>query len=64
MERAIALGEDDPFAFVLAEALGKHLHEVDAMPYGDYVRWVAFYKWRAAQEDLARRTAEGRARRR
>jgi hypothetical protein len=50
--------------FVLAEALGKHLHEIETMPYADYVRWVAFYKWRAAQEDLARRTAEARAKRR
>lgn len=44
----------DPFDFVLAEALGKTLAEVGAMPNREYLAWRAFYKWRRAQQDLAR----------
>lgn len=62
IRNAVAWGEDDPLVFVLAEKLGKHLHEMD-MPQRDYVRWVAFYEWRAANEDVQRRMAEMRANR-
>ena len=59
----MATGEDDPFLFFLAERLGKHLHEMD-MPHADYARWAAYYLWRGAQDDLARRVADMRAARR
>lgn len=61
-ERAIALGEDDPFQFVLAENLGKSLVELEDMPQSEYVRWVAFNGWRTAMQKHASDVARMRAR--
>ena len=43
----------DAFDFVLAEALGKSLGEVWAMPNDEIVRWQAFYTWRKAMKEIA-----------
>ena len=49
-------GELDPFDFMLAEALGMTVDEMTArMPNIEYLRWQAFYRWRAAQRELARK---------
>lgn len=53
----MALGDEDPFVFVLAQDLGMHLHDVDQMAHRDYVRWIAFYELRAAQRELAEKRA-------
>lgn len=50
----------DPFPFVLGLDLHKTLGEIDAMPYPEYLSWMAFYTWRAAMQDFERRKAENR----
>jgi hypothetical protein len=46
-------GEMDPFPFMLAEALGKTLIEIDDMSLREYIGWQAFYVWRDAQRELS-----------
>lgn len=46
------LGEIDTFGFVLAEALGKTLGEVNALPNGEVVAWQAFFRVRRELEKL------------
>jgi hypothetical protein len=62
-ERAIALGDDDPFDYELALELGWTWSQVQQLPHDEYVRWRAFAVWRKAQRDHARDVAEMRARR-
>lgn len=62
-ERAIALGEDDPFDYELALELGG-LDVVEQLPNPTYVRWRAFAVWRKAQRDHQRDVADMRAGRR
>lgn len=49
----------DTFPFVLALDLHKTLGELDAMPYDEYLSWMAFYTYRAAMQDFERRKAGG-----
>ena len=63
-ERAIALGEDDPFDYALALEIGCSLAEVRAMPYADYIRWRAYIRYRNAMQAHANDVAAMRARRR
>jgi hypothetical protein len=51
--------ELDSFPFVLALDLGQPLHVIDAMPFPDYVAWMAFYEYRAAMTDFERKRAGG-----
>ena len=44
-ENALFFGDDDPFDYELALALGKDLDYVAAMPHEEYVRWKAFFGW-------------------
>lgn len=46
------LGEVDTIDFLLAEALGKSLSEVRAMPNAEVVEWRAFYRYRTEMEKL------------
>lgn len=62
-ERAIALGEDDPFDYALALELGGDLDKVEQMPHDQYVRWRAYMTWRAVQRQHQRDVNEMRARR-
>lgn len=55
---SVALGQDDPFTFVLALDLGMHLDEIEGMSNRDYARWLAFYEQRAAVRELERKRAE------
>lgn len=59
-ERAIALGEDDPFDYQLALEMRVDLDHVEAMPNDRYVRWRAFMAWRDVQRAHARDVAEMR----
>lgn len=36
----------DPLDFILAEALGKSLGEIRALPNAEIVQWRAFFHWR------------------
>ena len=63
-ERAIALGNDDPFDYALALELGEDVDYVEAMPHDRYVRWRAYMVWRAAQQQHAQDVADMRAARR
>ena len=47
-------GELDPFTFTLAEALGKTLGEIGAMPNRDYIAWRAFYTYRTAMAEMGK----------
>lgn len=60
-QRAIALGEDDPFDYTLALELGWSHAAVQALPNDEYERWRAFYGWRAAMKDHQARVAAARA---
>lgn len=51
-ERALMEGELDPFDFILAERLGITLAAVEAMSNNEYLRWRAFYTYRAAMEAM------------
>ena len=58
VERALALGELDPFAFSLAEALGMTIEQIqDSMSIREYLGWRAFNVWRNAQQELAFKSA-------
>lgn len=46
----MAEGDLDPFEFILAEALGKHLHEIRELPNCDIAEWAAFFSWRQTME--------------
>ena len=51
-------GALDPFEFVLAEALGMTVDELrDRMSNQEFTQWAAFYRWRAAQRELAQMEA-------
>ena len=52
-ERALMEGEMDTFDFVLAETLGMTLAQVGEMSNNEYLRWKAWYVYRAAQQELA-----------
>ena len=45
-------GELDTFDFVLAETLHLTLEQVDAMSNNEYLRWRAFYTYRAAMAEM------------
>ena len=53
-ERALMEGELDPFDFVLAEKLGMTLAQIEAMSNHEYLRWRAFYTYRAAMAEMDR----------
>lgn len=59
-ERALALGEDDHFDYVLARDLGRTLAELGQMSQAEYVRWRAFYNYQTAAADLAVRSGAAR----
>ena len=48
------LEEIDSFDYVLAESLGKHLHEIRALPNSEVVEWRAFFTYRQAMEEIQR----------
>lgn len=54
------LGDRDTFEFQLALDLGKTLDEIRAMPQADYVAFAAYYRVRAAYQDLYERSARNR----
>jgi hypothetical protein len=62
-EKAIALGEDDPFDYALALELGQSHGWVQHLPYDEYLRWRAYMKWRQVQQAHAQDVAARRARR-
>jgi hypothetical protein len=45
-------GNLDAFEFVLAEKLGMTLAEIGEMSNNEFIRWRAFYSYRAAQREL------------
>ena len=45
-ERALLLGEEDPFDYVLALALGKSWGEVQELPNEEFERWRGFMNYR------------------
>lgn len=51
-------GDVDAVDFILAEKLGKHLHEIRELPNSEVEEWIAFYEYRNAQEDLAAQKAK------
>lgn len=51
--------ELDTFDFDLALALGKTIDELSDMPTREYAAWRAFFTYRAAMADLARKQAGG-----
>lgn len=50
------MGDVDDIDFHLAEGLGLSLGQVRALPESEIVEWRAFYKYRAAMDDLAARS--------
>jgi len=45
--------ERDPFDYMLAEALGRTVAELNAsISNAEYIEWRAFYTWRNAKADL------------
>ena len=59
VERALALGELDSFAFSLAEALGMTIEQMrDSMSIREYHQWRAYNVWRNAQHELALKAAK------
>lgn len=63
-ERAIALGEDDPFDYFLATELGWSHAQVQALSNDEYIRWRAYMKWRQVMRDHAAEVDRKRASRR
>lgn len=59
-ERAIALGERDPFDYVLARDLGRTVDELRQMSQAEYVEWRAFYNWQAAMDEFRDRVQAAR----
>ena len=55
-------GEVDVLDYLVAEALGKTLGEVRALPQAELTEWKAFYTYRAAMADFKQREAQDRAR--
>lgn len=53
-------GEVDTLDFLVAEALGRTLEEVRALPQYEMTEWKAFYTYRAAMTDYARDNAARR----
>lgn len=52
------MGQLDPFDFALAAELGMTLQDIhDRMPLDEYLKWRAWYVYRAEQRDLAMREA-------
>jgi hypothetical protein len=45
-------GDLDVFDFTLAEALGLTLADIGRMSNNEYIRWRAFYAYRAAMRDM------------
>jgi len=45
----------DSFDFILAESLGMSLHEVGELSNLEVVKWRAFYVYRNAMQELARK---------
>jgi hypothetical protein len=64
VERAIALGETDPFDFVLARDLGRTLDEIRQLPEAEVVSWRAFYRWEKAMVEYAHNVQAARRGRR
>jgi len=64
IERAIALGETDPFDFVLARDLGLTLGQVHQLPHAEVVAWRAFYTWEKAMVEFTRKQETARRGRR
>jgi hypothetical protein len=60
-ERAIALGDDDPFVYALALEMGRTHAEVLALPNDELIRWQAFFVWREAMRAHAADVAAARA---
>jgi hypothetical protein len=60
-ERAIALGEDDPFDYELALELGWTHAAVQQLGYEEYIRWRAYTAWRNVQRRHAQDVAAMRA---
>lgn len=44
--------ELDPFPFVLGEALGMTIAQIDSMSNAEYLAWRAFHVWRNAMAEL------------
>ncbi len=61
-ERAIALGDDDPFTYALAAELGWSHGTVEELSNDEFVRWRAFMTWRAVERQHAADVAAARAR--
>lgn len=62
-ERAIALGEDNPFDYALALELGWSHAAVRNMPIDEYIRWQAYFKWRGVMRQHAADVVASRVRR-
>lgn len=54
-ERALMEGEMDAFEFVLAERLGMTLADIGRMSNHEFLRWRAFYTYRAAMREMKQR---------
>lgn len=50
-------GTVDSFDFVLAEALGKHLHEIRELPNMEVEEWKAFMNFRREMEEFEAKKA-------
>lgn len=50
-EYAIAYGHDDPFDYDLALHLGWSHGMVGELPHAEYIRWRAYWNWRAAMKE-------------
>jgi len=49
------------FEFLLAHDLGLTMAGIAAMPYREFIEWVAWYKVRADKEEKAQKEAEKKA---
>lgn len=55
------MGTVDPVIFTVAERLGRRPAEVAGWPYIEIVGWAAHFNVRAAQSDMAAKSAEALA---
>lgn len=62
-ENALFFGDDDPFDYELALALGEDLDYVETMPHERYIRWRAFFGWLETNQVHQAKVAAMRARR-
>lgn len=51
-ERALMEGDLDVFPFQLAERLGMTLAQIGQMSNNEFLRWKAFYVYRAAMDGM------------